>query len=65
VDAEQIGQDAGRDLSVSSCMAVLTSKDQSFSVLRENSRFAALMILGSITGTILGGLLLGVIPAQF
>jgi uncharacterized membrane protein YfcA len=38
------------------------SQDQSFSVLRDNWRFAAAMSAGSIAGTVVGGLLLGVIP---
>ena len=38
------------------------SRDQSFVVLRQNTRFITTMAAGSITGTILGGLLLGVIP---
>ncbi|GAA2632039.1 sulfite exporter TauE/SafE family protein [Actinomadura fulvescens] len=38
------------------------SRDASFIVLRSNLRFAAIMTAGSITGALLGGLLLGVIP---
>lgn len=38
------------------------SRDQSFVVLRENTRFVAVMVIGSITGAALGGLLLGVVP---
>lgn len=38
------------------------SRDQSFVVLRENFRFVAVMVIGSITGAALGGLLLGVVP---
>ena len=38
------------------------SRDSSFAVIRDNARFLTVMALGSITGTILGGLLLGVIP---
>ncbi|MFE2481603.1 TSUP family transporter, partial [Streptomyces sp. NPDC059389] len=38
------------------------SRDNSFAVLAENLRFAALMAGGSITGALLGGLFLGVIP---
>ncbi|TVU62009.1 sulfite exporter TauE/SafE family protein [Paenarthrobacter nitroguajacolicus] len=39
------------------------SRDKSFSVLGQNKRFLVTMTLGSITGTIIGGLLLGVIPS--
>lgn len=39
------------------------SRDQNFVVLRRNSEFALFMALGSITGTLIGGLLLGVVPA--
>ncbi|SDN32860.1 Sulfite exporter TauE/SafE [Lentzea albidocapillata subsp. violacea] len=38
------------------------SRDNSFSVLRQNVRFAGVMVAGSITGALLGGLLLGVVP---
>jgi uncharacterized membrane protein YfcA len=38
------------------------SRDASFTVLRANSRFVAVMAAGSVTGTLLGGLLLGVAP---
>ena len=38
------------------------SRDISFAVLRDNARFLTVMALGSVTGTILGGLVLGVIP---
>jgi uncharacterized protein len=38
------------------------SRDRSFVVLGDNARFLTVMALGSVTGTILGGLLLGVIP---
>jgi uncharacterized membrane protein YfcA len=38
------------------------SRDQSFVVLRRHGRFAVTMTAGSITGTVLGGLLLGVVP---
>ncbi|MEU5639695.1 sulfite exporter TauE/SafE family protein [Streptomyces milbemycinicus] len=38
------------------------SRDGSFAVLGANLRFAAIMIAGSVTGAVLGGLLLGVIP---
>lgn len=38
------------------------SKDKSFAVLGQSKPFLITMTLGSITGTILGGLLLGVVP---
>jgi Sulfite exporter TauE/SafE len=38
------------------------SRDSSFVVLRNHARFVVTMALGSITGTIIGGLLLGVVP---
>jgi uncharacterized membrane protein YfcA len=38
------------------------SRDGSFSVLRRHGRLVALMALGSVIGTVLGGLLLGVVP---
>lgn len=38
------------------------SKDKSFAVLGQNRRFLITMTLGSITGTVIGGLLLGVVP---
>jgi uncharacterized membrane protein YfcA len=38
------------------------SRDGSFTVLRRHARLAGVLALGSITGTILGGLLLGVVP---
>ena len=38
------------------------SRDASFVVLRDNARFVLTMALGSITGTVIGGLLLGVVP---
>ncbi|MFF8452394.1 sulfite exporter TauE/SafE family protein [Streptomyces leeuwenhoekii] len=38
------------------------SRDGSFAVLGANRRFALVMIAGSITGAMLGGLLLGVFP---
>jgi uncharacterized protein len=38
------------------------SRDQSFVVLRRNTRFVLTMIAGSITGTLVGAVLLGVIP---
>jgi uncharacterized membrane protein YfcA len=39
------------------------SRDQSFGVLRANGRFVVAMSAGSVTGTVLGGLLLGVVPS--
>jgi uncharacterized membrane protein YfcA len=38
------------------------SRDQSFSVLRQNSRFFLVMATGSIVGTFIGGLFLGLVP---
>lgn len=38
------------------------SRDDAFVVLRSNVRFAGIMALGSVTGTLCGGLLLGVVP---
>jgi len=38
------------------------SQDQSFKVLADNKTFVLAMSAGSITGTIIGGLLLGVVP---
>ena len=38
------------------------SRDQSFAVLRANARFVLFMAAGSILGTLIGGLLLGVVP---
>lgn len=38
------------------------SRDDSFTVLRRHARLAAVLAAGSVTGTILGGLLLGVVP---
>lgn len=38
------------------------SRDGSFVVLREHRRFVLMMAAGSITGTIVGGLMLGVVP---
>jgi uncharacterized membrane protein YfcA len=40
------------------------SRDQSFSVLRKNITFMLLMAAGSILGTFLGGLLLGLAPTS-
>lgn len=39
------------------------SRDQSFQVLRANTTFVLAMSAGSIAGTLLGGLLLGVVPS--
>lgn len=38
------------------------SRDQSFVVLGDNVRFLVIMAGGSVTGTLIGGLLLGIIP---
>ena len=38
------------------------SRDGSFAVLRENSRFVLLMAAGSVAGTVAGGLAVGVVP---
>lgn len=38
------------------------SRDQAFTVLTGNGRFIIVMTMGSIIGTLLGALLLGVIP---
>jgi uncharacterized membrane protein YfcA len=38
------------------------SRDKSFSVIREQRRFIALMALGSLIGAFIGGRLLGLIP---
>ncbi|MFC7448928.1 sulfite exporter TauE/SafE family protein [Rhodococcus daqingensis] len=38
------------------------SQDRSFGVLRANGRFVVAMSIGSIAGTIAGGLLLGILP---
>jgi uncharacterized protein len=38
------------------------SRDQSFSVLRQNWTFFLVMATGSIIGTFIGGLLLGIVP---
>ena len=38
------------------------SRDQSFSVLRKNLLFLLVMVAGSIVGTFIGGLLLGLMP---
>ena len=38
------------------------SRDDSFAVLRDNRRFVVLMALGSIAGTVAGGLMVGVVP---
>jgi len=39
------------------------SRDQSFAVLGRNRTFLFVMALGSICGTFVGGLLLGIVPA--
>jgi uncharacterized protein len=38
------------------------SRDQAFGVLRQHAPFAVAMTAGSVTGSLLGGLLLGVVP---
>ena len=38
------------------------SRDDSFTVFRSNLRFAGIMAMGSVVGTLCGGLLLGVVP---
>jgi hypothetical protein len=38
------------------------SRDSSFDVLCENGLFVLVMAAGSVTGTIAGGLMLGVVP---
>ncbi|MFD3746610.1 sulfite exporter TauE/SafE family protein [Nocardia sp. NPDC058633] len=38
------------------------SRDRSFQILRGNTRFVLVMAAGSIAGTVVGGLLLGVVP---
>jgi uncharacterized membrane protein YfcA len=38
------------------------SRDQSFSVLRQNWSFLLVMAAGSIVGTFIGGRLLGIVP---
>ena len=39
------------------------SQDKSFSTIRRNGKFVLLMAAGSVVGTFLGGLLLGIIPS--
>nr|OAP89541.1 hypothetical protein A4U53_32370 [Rhizobium leguminosarum] len=41
------------------------SRDQSFSVLGRNKAFLLVMAMGSIVGTFIGGLLLGIVPNTF
>lgn len=38
------------------------SRDASFAILRQQSRFVVAMALGSVTGVVVGGFLLGVVP---
>jgi uncharacterized membrane protein YfcA len=40
------------------------SRDRSFVVLGENSRFVVVMAVGSIVGSFIGGQLLGLIPSD-
>lgn len=39
------------------------SRDQSFSVLGRNKAFLVVMAAGSVVGTLIGGLLLGIVPS--
>ena len=41
------------------------SRDSSFAVLRTHRRFALLTAAGSVVGTVVGGLLVGVVPTGF
>lgn len=41
------------------------SQDRSFVVLKENASFLQLMAIGSVLGAFAGGLLLGVVPAEY
>jgi len=41
------------------------SRDRSFAVLRQNRAFLIVMALGSLTGTFVGGQLLGIVPNRF
>lgn len=41
------------------------SRDQSFSVVRKNRAFLLVMAAGSILGTFIGGLLLGIVPSFY
>ena len=38
------------------------SRDQAFAVLADNRRFVVAMAAGSLTGSVIGGLLLGAVP---
>ena len=40
------------------------SRDQSFGVLRKNWRFLLIMAAGSMIGTFIGGLMLGLVPTS-
>ena len=40
------------------------SRDQSFTVLGRNKPFLLIMVAGSITGSFVGGLLLGIVPSN-
>ena len=40
------------------------SRDRGFAVLRDNTRFLLVMSLGSVIGTVVGGMLLGVVPSR-
>ncbi|MFF3216979.1 sulfite exporter TauE/SafE family protein [Streptomyces sp. NPDC002886] len=64
----------GQDIKIAGSLSLLVSlptmlvafarysRDGSFAVLGANRRFALVMVAGSITGAVLGGLLLGVFP---
>ena len=41
------------------------SRDRSFAALRQNRAFLIVMALGSLTGTFVGGQLLGIVPNRF
>ena len=40
------------------------SRDRGFAVLRDNTRFLLVMSLGSVIGTVVGGMLLGVVTSR-
>ena len=41
------------------------SRDQSFSVIRQQSKFIIIMAMGSLVGAFLGGQLLGLLPTHY
>lgn len=41
------------------------SRDQSFSVIRAESRFVLIMVAGSLTGAFIGSRLLGIVPTEY